>query len=359
MLLVLVLWANYFWEVQRAQLKATELARFVAFERTVRPDVDAIAAEAHERYKDLDGSTKTGALGMGYRNRLSVSVKAQDTAAPLTHTSLTASGAVAGISSMAGTALRTLGETPDDVARKMGLDTRRGAVEVEVQLVVENGIIPYFIALYTTGFMGQELNLKFTERFLLFHDTWRAWEYRDHPGDTLRRVEQHTHARITHGSSGGPIVYAGVGSGPAGGGQRAIDGVLTTLRLDTPFSATYIRDSVLIKNVPDEGKFEAATGTRTAPGDILQAAYWVNDEDWCFGTCEPRTIQHKRGLINGAGRGDNWPMRAYNCRGPYFQGATKSEAPEALYSESSDAHDPPPAVPPGDYHNYGGAACAP
>jgi Flp pilus assembly protein TadG len=320
-LVVLVLWANYFWELQRTRIKGAELARYVAFERTVKANPAAIAAEAQERYRDLDGSTPTGDLGTAFRNRLTLTVQAQDANAPL---HLTA--APAGI-----------------FVNMMGFDPGRGAVETTVQINLQNAIIPEQVAFYTTGPENNRLDLNFREGFYLVHDTWRAWKPNDQPAQTYPTVESNTHERVRR------IAYLNLGGN---GVMNAIGSFLSVLGLDFPFSTSYIRASVLVRPVPQRGYFypQVPLETRTVPGDVLQAGYWLNDNTSCFGNCEPTEIQQKRGLINRGDRGDNWPMRSYNCRGDFFQGAILSNAPESLYSQQGfNEH--------GNYHRYGNTAC--
>ncbi|RKH11484.1 pilus assembly protein [Corallococcus sp. CA053C] len=325
---VLVLWANYFWEAQRARLKLAEMARFIAFERTVRTDLNAIVAEARMRYQDLDGSTKTGTLGSTYQNELTFQVKAENADAPLESVEMADMGSKAGVGALAGPALSALGSTPAQLAEDMGFDPSVGAVQAEVQVRMVNRIIPQEVALYTTGFEGNQLDLVFKESFYLYHDTWRAWGNGENPSQTYPRVEELTHDRVSR------IVYAGVTSS-GGGALDAIGSVLSVLGLDFPFSTDYIRQSVLIRDPKAAGYFAAAgRPTRTVPGDALQAAYWRNDTSFCFGSCEPSAINVKRGLNNQSGYGDNWSMRSYNCRGDFFQGAAMSNAPESIYTES-------------------------
>ncbi|WP_375758209.1 TadE family protein [Corallococcus exercitus] len=344
LIIVLVLWANYFWEVQRARIKMAEMARFVAFERTVRQDLPGIVAEARQRYQDLDGSTKTGTLGTAYQNGITIQVQARNADAPLESVDLSKMGSQSGMGGLAGAALGALGSTPEELVRDMGFNPSEGAVQADVQVQLVNRIIPREIALYTTGFDGNQLDLNFEEHFYLFHDTWRAWEPGDAPSQTYERVEQRTHDRVSR------IVYAGVASG-GGGALEAIEAVLSVLGLDFPFSEEYVRDSVLIRDVPAAGRFAAGPPTRTVPGDVLQAAYWRNDTSYCFGSCEPNAIKTKRGLTNSGGRGDNWPMRSYRCRGNFFQGTTLSYAPESEYSQSTTAA--------AAYFHYNSDACVP
>ncbi|MCP3102129.1 pilus assembly protein [Myxococcus sp. K15C18031901] len=359
-LLGLMVWANYFWEVQHVRLKAAEVARFVSFERTVRPDLNRITAEAMERYQDLDGATKTGELpkGLGFQNRLTLSIKAEEADAALQQESMEERGGLGGATGIIGKALGALGATAGAVAKKMGLDPSRGAVHTEVEIRIENGIIPPQIAFLATGFDDDRLDLRFTEKHFMFYDTWRAWEHGDRSDDSYARVQQHTLDRVRH------IAYAGIASG-GGDVLDAIGKVLSVLGLDFPFSNDFIRDSVLIRHVKDDSTAPYARGryptptpngerpTRTVPGDVLQAAYWKSDDEACFGgSCEPDEIRFKRGLKPSGEDSfdDNWPMRAYNCRGKFFQGATRSSAPESVYAQSETEGK--------SYHSYRDDACA-
>ncbi|RKH66244.1 pilus assembly protein [Corallococcus aberystwythensis] len=342
LLIVLVLWANYFWEVQRARIKMAEMARFVAFERTVRQDLSGIVSEARQRYEDLDGSTKTGTLGTAFQNGITIQVQARNADAPLENVTMSKMGAQAGVGGLAGAAIGALGSTPEQLARDMGFDPSQGAVQADVQVRMVNRIIPKEIALYKTGPDGNELDLNFEEHFYLYHDTWRAWEQGDNPSQTYERVQQLTHDRVSK------IVYAGVASG-GGGALSSIEAVLSVLGLDFPFSEDYVRESVLMRPVPDPGYFSAAgRPTRTVPGGVLQAAYWRNDTSFCFDSCEPGAIKLKRGTDSNGGRDDNWPMRSYNCRGDFFQGANFSQAPESVYTKE---------LLPQEYFTYGDEAC--
>jgi len=352
----MMLWANYFWELQHVRLKAAEMARYVAFERTVRTDVNRIASEAQVRYQDLDGSTKTGDLpaGLGHRNPLTVEVQVHDAEAPLTDESIEERGGLGGAMQIVGKVLGALGSTAGRVAKSMGLDPSRGAVQAEVNIHIKNGIIPRQIAFFIPSLDNENMDLHFTETFYMVHDTWRAWGPGDHPSNTYARVQQITHDRVKR------IVYAGLAS--ENGALDAIGKVLSVLGLDFPLMSDYIKDSVLI--LPVKGRYSngyyptpiprqrggsPSRPTRTVPGDVLQAAYWTSDTQACFGNCEPEKIQQKRGLDSTGSYEDNWPMRSYNSRGKFFQGATKSEAPESEYSQSARAGE--------GYHTYGDDAC--
>jgi Flp pilus assembly protein TadG len=346
-LVVLILWSNYFWEVQYARIKAAEAARFVAFERTVRSDLNAIANEAKDRYQDLDGTTKGVALGSAYRNRLEVNVTATNVEAPLTNFSLSDMGAKGGAGGIAGAVIGALGATAGVVANAMDLDTSQGAVQTDVEFKIQNAIIPQEIALYTTGFDDDRLDLTLRERFYMYHDTWRGWR----PGDNFTNendVNSRLHQNIFDHSSG--VIYAGLASGAAGGALSAIGTVLSVLGLDFPFHNSYIRDSIIVARPEANGRYPAAGPTRTMPGSQLQAAYWTNDDRYCRNSCEPTEIRQKRGFINRADYNDNWPMRSYNCRGQFFQGATRSNEPESKYAQSYGSG--------GNYFTYGGNACA-
>jgi len=170
-----------------------------------------------------------------------------------------------------------------------------------------------------------------------------AWGYGDSPNDTYNRVQQRTYDRTQR------ITYAGIASGSAGGALNAIGTVLSVLGLDFPFTDDYIKDSILLRPVGTPGYYAAQTPTRTMPGDQLHAAYWKDDDSYCYNSCEPNVINQKRGFSSAADYNDNWPMRSYNCRGDFFQGAKKSGLTESEYTRSSGAGSP--------YFTYGGNAC--
>ncbi|RKH66294.1 pilus assembly protein [Corallococcus interemptor] len=333
----LLLWVNYFWEVQRARLKSVELARFIAFERVARSDLSGITSDALKRYRDLDGATKDGELGSASRNEVTLTASLADADAPLKRVGLADVAGAAGASGSVGATLAALGSTPEQMARRMGLDTRVGAAQVDVQVRLVNHIIPKAIGLYTTGFDDSRLDLVFREQFYVYHDTWRAWRPGDAPSQTYPRVEQLTRDRVQ------PIVYAGAADS---GMVNAISNALQVLRLDSPFDANYIRDSIRLRHVEAYG-VPTVTATRMMPGELLEAAYWLDDTNWCLGSCEPRAVQAKRGFDQANNYGDNFPMRAYRCRGPYFQGAKTSGMPEAMYVKNGDT----------GYFNTGSDAC--
>ncbi|MCP3058876.1 pilus assembly protein [Myxococcus sp. K38C18041901] len=344
---LLILGTTYFWEVQHVRLKAAEVVRYVAFERTVRSDVNRIVSEARTRYQDLDGTTKTGSrpTGLGHRNRVTLDIQAEDTEASLQDESLSGDGRPGGAMQGMSVVLGALGSTAGKVAQAMGLDPNRGAVRAQVEVRIENGLIPSQLAFLTRGVDDPRLDVTFKESFFLVHDTWRAWNPGDHPANTYPRVEELTYLRVRQ------IAYAGLAS--QGGTLDAIGAVLSVLGLDFPLKSDYLRDSVSIKSVKDSGRYMAApnTDTRTVPGDRLFAAYWRSDIDPCFNGCEPEPIKEKRGLKGSSEKGHyNWPMRAYNCRGDFFQGAAKSDAPESEYALSKSQGK--------EYFNYGNFACA-
>ncbi|GEN05741.1 TadE-like protein [Myxococcus fulvus] len=343
---LLILGTTYFWEVQHVRLKAAEVVRYVAFERTVRSDVGRIVEEARTRYQDLDGTTKTGSrpTAMGPTNRVTLDIRAEDTEATLQDESMSGEGRPGGGMQAMSKVLGALGSTSGKVAEAMGLDPNRGAVRAQVEVRIENGLIPSQLA-FLTKRVDSRLDVTFKESFFLVHDTWRAWTPGHDPTDSYDRVEELTHQRVKQ------IAYAGLSS--EGGALDAIGAVLSVLGLDFPLKSDYLRESVRIRHVKEPARFKAVWegDTRTVPGDVLLAAYWKNDKKACFDRCEPEAIKEKRGLKGSSEKGHyNWPMRAYNCRGNFFQGAADSKAPESEYALSKNKGK--------EYFNYGDFACA-
>ncbi|WNG19467.1 TadE family protein [Cystobacter fuscus] len=349
-LVVLVLWSNYFWEVLRVRIKAAEAARFIAFERTVRKDLGQITAEAQSRYQDLNGSDKGVALGAGFRNKLTLSFSASDKPAPIGG-SLSEAGSSAGVGGMLGMVTSLVGDSVETIVNKLGFDASKGAVQSTVRIQLENRIIPERIGQYVTGFSDNKLDLGFTESFYLYHDTWRAWQPGDNPKNNKGIVESRVRERVRK------VAYLGLLDSAAGSGLSAIGSVLSLFGLEYPFDNDFIDKAVLVRGVKEDGYYPAPSPagtrpTRTMPGDVLQAAYWQSDDKACFNNCEPDVIKVKRGIKNSTnGREANWPMRAYECRGDFFQGAIKSDQPESVYSQVGNLSDSQ------SYFNYGAKAC--
>lgn len=329
-LIVLILWCNYFFEVQVARIKAAEVARYVGFERTVRKDVNVIANEAKQRYRDLNGTEKAGTKALGFTNEFNLNVTAQNAAAPISG-SLNEAGSKGGLGGLIGTITNLVGNSVEAIIGLLGFKTNQGAVQANVELRVTNRIIPKKIVEYVSGFDDNRLDLVFQDRFFVYHDTWRAWDNGLNHLNSYKPVEDKTYERVKK------VAYLGLADSPGVSGVlNAIGKVLDTLGLDFPFSNDYVREMVFIKKVGEDGRFaQAGRPTRTVPGDRLQAYYWKNDWYGCYGTCEKPKIKNKRGLQSSDGWDDNWPMRSYNCRGPFFQGATRSDEPESVYAQSS------------------------
>ncbi|OJH40868.1 TadE family protein [Cystobacter ferrugineus] len=345
LLVVLVLWSNYFWEVLRVRIKAAEAARFVAFEHTVRKDLGQITSEAQSRYQDLNGADTGVALGTGFRNKLTLSISAKDAPAPISG-SLSEAGSRGGVSGMIGMISSLVGSTVESIIGRLGFDLSKGAVQSTVTVQLENKIIPERIGQFVTGFSDNKLNLGFKETFFVYHDTWRAWQQGDDPKDKSK-VEGRVRDRVRK------IAYMGLTDGPAGAGLSAIGAVLSLFKLEYAFDSDFINKAVMVKGVYDSGNFTAASRpTRTMPGDVLHAAYWQTEDKACFNNCEPEKVKYKRGLLSNSGRGDNWAMRAYQCRGPFFQGAVKSDQPESVYAKMNGSNEAK------SYFNYGAKACA-
>lgn len=349
LLVVIVLWSNYFWEVLRVRIKAAEAARFVAFERTVRKDLGQITSEAQSRYQDLNGSDKGVALGSGFRNKLTLSISASNVPAPISGP-LSEAASRGGVMGFFGIIASLVGSTTEGIIGELGFDLSQGAVQSTVNVQMENRIIPEHIGQYVTGFSDKKLDVNFKESFFLYHDTWRAWEPGDRPNPSADPVQRHVSDRV------GRIAYMGLLNSAAGSILSAIGTVLSLFQLEYPFDSDFIGKAVLVKGVKDNGYYPAPSPagdrpTRTMPGDVLQAAYWTNDDKACFNNCEPNVIKTKRGLNAGGGRDANWPMRAYNCRGPFFQGAVKSDEPESKYSQMNGSNEAK------SYFTYGGKAC--
>jgi hypothetical protein len=344
LLMGLIFWANYFWEVQYARIKAAEVARFVAFERTMRSNLDEIVAEAKDRYQDLDGSTKGVEKPQGIFNGITLAVTASHKKAPISGSiSETSNKAGGGAGGFLSDISSLMGDSVEAIIGLLGFNMDQGAVQVDVQIDIVNNIVPTRIGFYQSGPGDDSLNIQLKESFFVYHDTWRAWNEGSNPRDTYPTVENITHERVKK------IAYIGLAD-KASGVLGPVEDFLDVLNLEFPLGPDYIRSSVLMRPVKENNRHRTMgdRDVRTVPGDVLQAFYWKDDSTACFDSCESSEIKQKRGLISSASDNANWPMRAYNCRGDFFQGANKSKDPELVYSKAEDK----------SYFNYGDAACA-
>jgi hypothetical protein len=347
----IVLWLIYFWEVQKVRIKAAEAARYLAFERTVRPNLQAIGQEARERFQNLDSSDRGVAMPAGYLNRVTITkVTAREVQAPMSSASLSQAGSGQGLGGLLSQATSLMGNAVGAIIGTLGFNFDRGGAQGEVEFSVENRIVPQRIAYYLPQTSALSLDLTFKDTYFTYFDTWRAWNYGDSPANynnAYATVQSNTTNRVKK------IAYWGLANGAGVSGVlNDIGTVLDTLGLDFPLSTNYIRDSVLMLPATTNSprSYGLRGGARTVPGDRMLGAYWKNDSNGCVGGyCEPSAIRQKRGFISRGDYGDNWAMRARNCRGQFFQGAAKSDKPESYYAKSASNGQ--------SYFNYGTHAC--
>lgn len=340
-MVALLLWSNYFYEVLYAKIKTAEMARYIGFERTVRKDLPGIIAEAKSRYQDLDGTTKGQALPKSYRNLLTVDAQASLADAPFGgDMGQTAQQAGGGISAVLQKVASVVGTAVGKLAGFLGFKTTEGAVRVDVTFSLQNRVVPTTIAGWQIS-PGNSLNLTLKDSFFMYHDTWRAWEPGDQPGQPgYGSVQSRTQQRVRK------VAYLGI-TQLASGAMSAIGKVLGVLGLEWPLDNGYIDSAVLIRKPEDAGRYSDIYGTRTMPGDRLLAPVWYSDTyrtpPWWV-----KDLRLKTGFNSSGGYEDNWPMRAYNCRGNFFQGQTKSNLPEVYVAQSKNV---------GEYFRMGANAC--
>jgi hypothetical protein len=308
---VIVLWTIYFWEMSHAKIKAAEAARFVAWERASRPagQNSQIGQDAIDRFKDLESHNKGVAQSDGWSQA-------------------TQQGGIGGIM---GQATALVGNAVQSVLSYFGFDTSKGAARADIEFKMQNKVIPEKLGPWELGFANGGLDLTFKESYYLYVDTWRAWKWGNNPSNTYSLVQNNVYDKVKG------VAYLGLMNGAGAGVLNTIGEFLSWFNLDFPLSTSYIRDSVLIKKVTEPGRFPGyLSDNRTTPGDKLKAWYWKNENQYCMNSCEPQSIWYKRGERNHTGldNQDNWPMRAYNCRGKFFQGAIKNDKLEVEYCKS-------------------------
>lgn len=332
LMLALVMWSNYFYEVLYARVKTAEMARFIGFERTVRTDLAGIVAEAKSRYQDLDGTTKGKALPKNYKNLLTVNATVVNADAPFGgDMGQTASKAGGGISAVLQKVASVVGNVVGKLASFLGFKTTEGAVRADVTFSLQNRVVPDNIAQYVVS-PGKSLNLTLKDSFFMYHDTWRAWAPGDQPGAAgYGTVQSRTQQRVRK------VAYLGI-TQLAPGAMSAIGQVLSVLGLEWPLDNSYIDSAVLMKKPEDPGRYPDQFGTRTMPGDKLLGAVWMN-EGSPVRAWDVSSLREKSGESSSGGYKDNWPMRAYNCRGNFFQGQTQSKLPEVYLGSSAQVSD--------------------
>jgi hypothetical protein len=313
-LVAILMWLIYFWEMQQARIKAAEAARFLAFEGVVDRDAAAAAREARERWMDLDGSTRNVAQGAGYWNRLTIEeATLTEVPSPLSSASLDDAGRRAGIGGLLGEATKVLGSALNPVVRKLGFDpSRGGGSRGRVAFRMENRILPRRINEYMVAQNLGTLDLVFRDQFEVFSDTWRAWKSGDVPSANPQdpTVWDNVHARTKN------LAYLGISTPDEVGNI-----IRATLQLDWPFDNSYKRAMVKIGGPGVPGNYSAG-GAQTwlMPGQKVTACYWTGND-----SCSS-------GPVSSVRTTRNFHMRAYNCRGKFFGGTTKSGMTEWEYS---------------------------
>jgi hypothetical protein len=321
-LTVMVLWLIYFWEMHSARIHAAEAARYIAWERTVSASTAGIGTEAIARFEDLDSSSPVGKLGLSYWNKLTIlQANAADVPAPLVDASNGAGGLGGFMSRVVGL---LGGNLADPVVRHLGFDTGTGAVQSSVQFQMRNFVVPKRIGEYVaqvgTGSNGLgPLDLVFTDGYYSYFDTWRAWRPGDAPGNTYPAVQGHVRGRMDR------IAYLGLMSSPAGSLLNGMGYVVSFFGLDFPLSSKYLNDTTQIRAPNVNGAPLVNEPTRTSLGQQYFAQYWYRDNAswgasacaWNRGGCQPNAIRNLRDR-------NNVDYRAYNCRGNFYLGTTRS-----------------------------------
>ncbi len=335
-LTVMVFWLIYFWEMQQGRLKAAEAARYLAFNQTVGATNDVVA-----RFEDLDSTTPTGKLGKARFN----TVKISQAAASLVKSPMSdgrSNSKPPGLSGMASTIFGAvsgaLGTASDGIMSFLGMSLDDGRVQTNVQIDMKNMLIPKRVGDYISGESGAEkLDLSFKDSMTMDYKTFAAVDL-----SVWNGLPAYDHVSDLTTASVKKMAYLTVYSRFSG----TFDFLGTVLAMfgiwDWPFSGDYISDSTRLQDpysntrygvtVNDNGKQQTGH-VRTAPGDKYYAFYFTGSADhWCSSVqgraCEPSQIQDLR-------KSKNPDYRAYQCRGDYYLGTTKSKYSEVDYASNS------------------------
>jgi hypothetical protein len=349
-LVAMVLWMIYFWEMQQARLKSAEAARYIAFNQTVGASTSDVPA----RFEDLDSSTPVGKMGKARFNKLTITKATQALVnSPMADPrgASQPSGLSGLASSLFGAISGVMGKASSAVFEFHKLDLSDGRVQTSTEFAMQNMLIPKRIGNYLAGSGGPlPLDLTFKDSMTLDYKTFAAvnpgvWGALPYPYDQVSDITTDAVRKM---------VFLTLLSRLPGFISTALHYLGTILSIagiqDFPFDieGDYIPDTTRIYNPArgapswnpnfrygvsdnDDGKNQRGF-VRTAPGDKYYAWYWKGNppaDRWCSKAqgraCEPTAIQNLRDR-------DNPDYRAYNCRDWYYLGTTRSQFSEVEYS---------------------------
>lgn len=338
-LAAMVLWLIYFWEMQQARLKAAEAARYLAFNQAVGAGRNDVIA----RFEDLDSSSPTGKLPLAYFNKVTVR-QATTTLVNSPLADPASSARPPGVGGWAswifGVLSRGMGSASDSVMRYFGLNPSNGRVQANTEIFMKNMLIPKRIGDYMSGEDGGsiKLDLSFKDSMTMDFQTFaavdaNAWSRMPLNNAGYDRVSDLTTNTVRR------MAFLGVYD-RFSTWLDIIEAAFGLLGVeDFPFSGNYIRDTTRIYSPTTQFRYgvsvsgdgrQASYPVRTAPGDTYHALYYTGSGDsFCYSpqwwrACEPRQIRDLR-------QRNNPDYRAYNCRGDYYQGTTRSQFSELDY----------------------------
>lgn len=328
-ILMILYFAIFFWDVSKKRIKSLEVARFAAWEQTAYQNVlksaSAIASDTQKRYQDLDGTTPTGAPANGQidfnKATLTVQVSNQSSVDDRE------------IPGMGGLVSKAVGSTLKPIFKSLVGDARMNTMSVaQVTLRVENRVVPKRIgdtALYSSVFPQF---LEFKETNAVIYDSWDAWRPGDSPHGSKNTVRNHILASLkrSNGIVAFPAVGAVIGDGTLLG--QALGAVLGVLGLPhaLKIGSHYVQmdPRTLAASITGTNPTSAAM-----PGPLYEGSYWTGNGTLSSTRRPYRNVLDRttgRGLYGegttGSGRRSNRHARAAECRGYYWDGSRTQQA---------------------------------
>jgi hypothetical protein len=188
LLVMLLLYSIFFADFTFVKLKSLELARFVAWEKTVHRTDGEIRVDAEERFRNLRSSDRVDAapnflLGVALAEENPIEVEVAEVPVNLTGVvpDMDEDSFASGIMGTVGSVLEGLDDGLEAALGWFRFNTD-GAVEATVRIRVVNNIVPDML-LHNIQTLNPEFQdpFVFESRHALVYDTWKAWPHPSSP----------------------------------------------------------------------------------------------------------------------------------------------------------------------------------
>ncbi len=328
-ILTILFFALFFWDVSKKRIKTLEVARFAAWEQTAYQNVlkspGAIASETKTRYDDLDGTTPTGTPA---NNKIDFN-KAILTVSVSNQSSVTDQN----VEGMGGLVSSAVGGSLKPIFSSLVGSNRMSTLSVAtVTLKVENLIVPKRMGnteIYSSVFPPF---LEFKATNAVIFDSWDAWRPGDSPANSQNIVRQRILDALKR--SNGIVAFPGLGAiiGDDSIIGQVIDPVMSVLGL--PWALSIGSHYVQMTPRTLTASITGANPTSAAmPGRLYEGSYWTGNGTLSSSRRDYKYVLNKNtgnGLYGagtfGGGNLSNRHARAEECRGYFWDGSQTQQA---------------------------------